>query len=303
MDKGIVRQHNFEIAKQKIKKFSESKIKYSELQRVEEDRLIFFDRNVTGAEVNRLTRQIQTNFHDLNTMQIKLVKEFGEVYNALEALDEDYIKAILSSLKATEKTSEGLKKTQGQLKRVVDSQVKTIQELKRFKVKLDSYGHLKDIDSLWSEQQVFRDEIEKLYSNIEANEQALEEINEVKNSLNNLDNILNERGLESQQLSTKLDLMYQYIYSITHLNDVDPMWEKLEENIRKLEETKQRVENNIISAEGNTQRIDSNISQLEKKLGETVEELQEKVKYGYWIVGSAVIIAIASLILLFMKGI
>ena len=55
-------------------------------------------------------------------MKIKLIKEFGQVYSALEALDKDYIQAILISIKATEETSEGIQKTQEQIKKIVENQ-------------------------------------------------------------------------------------------------------------------------------------------------------------------------------------
>lgn len=93
-----------------------------------------------------MTSQVQECLQSVNATQIKLIKEFGQVYSALEALDKDYIQAILISIKATEKTSEGIQETQGQIGKIVENQRKTLEELKKFKQKLDGYAHLGDID-------------------------------------------------------------------------------------------------------------------------------------------------------------
>ena len=69
--------------------------------------------------------------YNINDIQTKLIKEFGQVYSALEALDKDYIQAILISIKETEKTSEGIQETQGQIGKIVENQRKTLEELKK----------------------------------------------------------------------------------------------------------------------------------------------------------------------------
>ena len=134
MGELVIQYHDFENAKKEIKKFSEQTTTDLDLKRVDDSKGVgeflgdwFFGRGigkdhlVKGEELNDLTSQIQTHLHSINNTQIKLIKEFGQVYSALEALDKDYIQAILVSVKATEETSEGIQKTQEQIKKIVDN--------------------------------------------------------------------------------------------------------------------------------------------------------------------------------------
>ncbi|MBS0686175.1 hypothetical protein [Streptococcus suis] len=149
MDDLVRQHHDFENAKNEIKIFSEQTLMDLDIRRVKnkKDGVEVFgdlllgrgfnlDHVVTGDELNDLTSQIQKNFYNINNTLIKLIKEFGQVYSALEALDRDYIQAIILSIKATEETSKGLQKTQEQIKKIVENQRRTLEELKKFKQKI-----------------------------------------------------------------------------------------------------------------------------------------------------------------------
>ena len=140
MEELVMKSHSFENAKRELKKFSEQTTTDLDLKRVDDSkdvleilgdwfmgRGIGKDHMVTGEEFNELVTQIQTHIHSINDTEIKLVKEFGQVYNALEALDKDYIQAILSSIKATEETSQGFQKAQEDIKVIVENQRKTLE--------------------------------------------------------------------------------------------------------------------------------------------------------------------------------
>ncbi|MCI7503986.1 MAG: hypothetical protein MSA76_10120 [Clostridium sp.] len=180
MSELIIQGHNFENAKEEIKAFSEQTTTDLELKMVEDSkgvgeflgdwflgRGIGLNHKVTGEELNELTAQIQTHLLSVNDTQIKLIKEFGQVYCALEALDKDYIDAILVSINATKETSQSIQKTQGQIKGIVENQKKTLEELKKFKQKLDGYAHLGDIDQIWSDYQSWVEEKKALSKSIE----------------------------------------------------------------------------------------------------------------------------------------
>lgn len=162
MGELVIQTHDFEEAKTSLKHFSDQTATELDLRRITEkkewdERLfdVFFggdyrsDHKVTGAEINALTEQIQSHLQSVNTTQIQLIKEFGQVYCALEALDKDYIQAILISIKATEKTSQKIEDTQEEIKKIVEGQRKTLEALKNFKQRLDGYAHLKEIDEMW----------------------------------------------------------------------------------------------------------------------------------------------------------
>lgn len=164
MDELIIQRHNFEDAKNELKEFSEQATTDVNIKSVEEHksageflgdwflgRGIGLNHKVTGEELNDLTLQIQKYLCSVNDTQIKLIKEFGQVYTALEALDKDYIQAILISVKATEETSKGVQNTQGQIKKVVENQKRTLEELKKFKNRIDGYTHIGDVDKIWND--------------------------------------------------------------------------------------------------------------------------------------------------------
>lgn len=94
------------------------------------------DHNVTGRELNTLASQIQEYLIDFNTLNTKFIKEFGQVYNALEALDKDYIQAILIAIKAAEKANDEVKVAQGDISNAIELQKKTITVLKQFRKRL-----------------------------------------------------------------------------------------------------------------------------------------------------------------------
>lgn len=243
----LVIQHDFENAKKEIKKFSEQTTTDLDLKRVDDSKGVgeflgdlFFGRGigtdhlVKGEELNDLTSQIQKHLHSINNTQIKLIKEFGQVYSALEALDKDYIQAILISIKATEKTSEGIQKTQEQIKKIVKNQRETLEELKKFKQKLDGYAHLGDIDKIWGDCQKWHQDMASLAKEISAatehgkdNDKKIEAL---KSALSTAEKKTGDLSVQISQMIERLESVTAFtsaLEKITHLQDVDEMWESL----------------------------------------------------------------------------
>ena len=247
MGELVIQYHDFENAKKEIKKFSEQTTTDLDLKRVDDSKGVgeflsdwFFGRGigkdhlVKGEELNDLTSQIQTHLHSINNTQIKLIKEFGQVYSALEALDKDYIQAILISIKATEETSEGIQKTQEQIKKIVENQRKTLEKLKKFKQKLDGYAHLGDIDKIWGDCQKWHQDMASLTKEISV---ATEHGKDVNKKIEALKSALSATEKKTGDLSAQFSQMIERLESvtvftsalekITHLQDVDEMWESL----------------------------------------------------------------------------
>lgn len=247
MNDLVIKTHDFEIAKKGLKEFSEQTTTDLDLKKVDTSKGVgewfgeWFkgggigtDHKVTGAEINELTSQIQKHLIDINTMHRRFIKEFGQVYNALEALDKDYIKAILISIKATEETSKRIEATQEQIKRIVDDQKKTLEVLKKFKQKLDSYAHLGDIDKIWNDCQKWYDDITTLSNSIDnatstsnANAKKVEGLKETlkitDEKIGDLDKYLNQK---IAQIESVLAFTCE-LKKIVHLHDIDEMWVSL----------------------------------------------------------------------------
>ena len=126
MNELVIKTHDFEEAKKGLKEFSQKSSEDLNIDTVDTDGkfLGLGNHKVTGDELNERLSIIQNHLIDINNSNNKVIKEFGQVYNALEALDKDYIQAILISLKSTKKTSEGIKIAQDNIKKIVDDQKK-----------------------------------------------------------------------------------------------------------------------------------------------------------------------------------
>lgn len=247
MSELVIKYHEFENAKKELKKFSEQTTTDLDIKKVDDSksvgeflgdwflgRGIGLDHKVTGEELNELTTQIQTHLHSINNTQIKLISEFGQVYSALEALDRDYIQAILVSIKATEETSQSIQETQGQIKKIVENQRKTLEELKKFKQKLDGYAHLGDIDKIWSDCQKWYKEINALSKSIdgatETSKESVKKADALKVALAAAEKKIESLSKQTSGLIEKLESIVAFtiaLEQITHLQDVDEMWESL----------------------------------------------------------------------------
>lgn len=283
-----IQSHDFEDAKKSIKNFSESTKTDLDLKRVSDKKeigewlgdAIFgggigFEHKVTGKEINELTVQIQKHLHSVNDTQIKIIREFGHVYNALEALDKDYINAIMISLEATGETSEAIKVAQEKIKKVVEDQIKTIEVLKKFKQKLDTYSHLSDIDRLWGECQKWNKEIEAI-SDMAANalsvgDSNVEKIDELQENLKSFIIMIEklDKCLESQIFQMeKVAEFVNDLKEISHLQDVDKMWDSLKEAEDSLNDICKKIE-----------LMDDVIKQHQKDIGSNKRVIDELVEY------------------------
>ena len=277
MGELIIQYHDFENAKDEIKKFSEQTKTDLDLKRVDDSkgvgeflgdlfcgRGIGRDHLVKGEELNELTTQIQTHLHSLNNTQIKLIKEFGQVYSALEALDKDYIQAILVSIKATEETSEGIKKAQEQIDKTVKNQRKTLEELKKFKQKLDGYAHLGNIDKIWSDCQKWHKDMASLTKEIstttELNKDNIKRIDVLRTALTSTEKKTEDLSTHFSQMIEKLESITAFtsaLEKVTHLQDVDEMWESL------------------VTAHSSLESIGSNIEVLQRESDKHQEEINK----------------------------
>lgn len=103
MNEIEIKKHNFEIAKKRIGNFKLSNNGNS-FERIKEKSFGgFFNHNVTGLEMNQYIDKVQSAFIGVNKYIYDIVKEFKEIYNALDALDKEYINGIIKSLEKAQK--------------------------------------------------------------------------------------------------------------------------------------------------------------------------------------------------------
>lgn len=103
MNEIEIKKHNFEIAKKRIGNFKLSNNGNS-FERVKEKSFWgCFNHDVTGLEMNQHIDKVQSAFIGINKYIYDIVKEFKEIYNALDALDKEYINGIIKSLEKAQK--------------------------------------------------------------------------------------------------------------------------------------------------------------------------------------------------------
>lgn len=280
-----IKTHDFELAKNEIKKFSDQTPTDLNFSKVNDRKTILgvagdfilgrglgTKHNVTGDELNSLIVDIQDYFQNVNEGQIRLIKEFGQVYNALEALDKDYIQGILISIKATEETSEGLKKANERTEKIVKNQVAIIDKLKEFKESLEALSHLEEVDVLWEKMESQGTSLNACKVKMESQEAALSDCKAIVEDIQiQLDDLI--------KIEEKIE-------AISHIDDVDTVWNKVEKQSIQISDYQKELK----QAQCDLHDAKSLISIVSKR-----------IKYAYWIAGGSATLAIIELILLMTK--
>lgn len=168
MNELVIQKRNFEIQKNKLKEFSKKMPASLELPKTEIDGGLFgwFDHKVTGAEVNKLVHSIQGHLKSSNQNVSSIIKEFTEIYNTFEQLDKEYLQGIIVGVKAAEKASnqanDAAIKAQintEDIRKLIDIQKITIDELLKFKEKFDKFEYIHDLEINYDYIQNFNEKI------------------------------------------------------------------------------------------------------------------------------------------------
>lgn len=267
MNEMVIKRHSFDLAKKRLKDFSERAEAELEIDKVETDGgfLGLGDHKVTGYELNRRLETIQGNFIAVNTTNNKIIKEFREIYNALDVLDKDYITSIVANVKAIEKTSNDVRVQQGtlqqhheklasqqskldahqvEIEKNVANISKVIAALKLFKEKLESYKHLSDIDKIWNNCQKWHQEVSVLSGHIsdaiaKSNSANTKAINDVKALLKDTDDMAGKLAESLSEQICRIDEVSAFISELqemAHLKDIDDMWDTLANALSSLKE-------------------------------------------------------------------
>ena len=337
MNEIAIKQHSFEIAKNRLKDFSEKTEADLEITSVPTDSCFgIFDYKVTGEDLNKKLSVIQGHFVAVNETNNKIIREFREIYNALDVLDKDYITSIVANVKAIEKTSNDVRIQQNILKqhneklenqqnkldmhqveinKSVESISKIVSALKIFKDKLEEYRHLNDIDQIWRDIKNFSsilNESKKREEQFFINLKAIKEINdnikiqhnELVKEHNELTKQLSEIDKNMENVSKNITILKSFkdkLDKYKHLNDIDQIWKNIENHSSTLDESKKRDEILLSIIQKNKVEVNKYIIDITQRTNDTLLSLTKKVKYAYWLTGSAIGLAIFELILLLKR--
>lgn len=180
MDEILV-PHSYEVAKKELQEFFQQSNKETSLSKVDTSGGLFnwFNHKVTGDEFNKLIVQLQNIVKCLQDNDIKMIKEFEAVYNALESLDSEYIPAILTGVKSAEEASNQAKKALDRIDGTIETQEKVIAVLKSHKEKLEKLKHLESIDDLWNKQEIQENDLNKITTRTSKTEEKIGELHNI----------------------------------------------------------------------------------------------------------------------------
>lgn len=230
---SIVKPRSFENAKKHLQSFATKTASDFGIAQVPYSGGLFGlgDHKVTGYELNKVTSQVENYLSKINSVNIDLVKEFGQVYTALESLDKEYIPAIMGAVKGAECASNQAKNAanhakvaQEDIKKTIAEQRKIIKVLENHKEKLDKISHLECIDDIWNTSQELENELASFKENFNS---AQNKLSKLEVSIKSLQNFCNQ------------------ILDQEHLEEIDEMWsrvEKFDEQISELNSSYARTQ-------------------------------------------------------------
>ena len=309
MNEVAIKRHSFDLAKNRLKEFSEKREAELEIDKVRTDGgfLGLGDHKVTGYELNRRLETIQEHFIAVNTVNNKVIKEFGEVYNALDWLHKDYITSIIANVKAIEKTSNDVRVQQGTLKqhneklanqqskldahqaeieKNVANILKIVAALKVFKEKLEGYKHLTDIDKIWNDCKSIQNEIRVVSDSItKFSRKTREDIATANNKNKALSDKVNRDILTLRNeaktfkeffsdLSDKLESTVNLLDSqIPVIKEIDSFTEQLKklthiDDVDSMWDDINKATENFATVENSLQNIEADVLQMQKSLEE-----------------------------------
>ena len=274
------KRHNFDAKKNSLKKFGETQTQIVEIDDVETEGGLFglFEHKVTGEELNQRMYTIQTYMVKFNGEMNRVIREFKEVYEAIDILDHDYICDIVANLKSIKKTSNDVRIHQDKLKEHTNKlslqqskldaecvEIKKMEEdqkvilrvLQKFQERLKSLEHLMDIDSIWHDCKMMRDNVKDLSKQTEVLEQSCEEI---RNNIKILEecnkrlvekNGVLEKQIDQQDAALKNKIeetKQQFLLDVNQTKDA--IEQELQAHVEKTDVLEQKVDDEIIALKG-----------------------------------------------------
>lgn len=237
---AIVTKHNFEAAKGNIQRFSRSLPSNPSFQKVATDGGLFgwSDHKVTGEELNKFTDKVQSRFIALNSSLRDVVKEFNEVYNALDALDKDYIQAIIIAVTEAKDSGKKALEAQENIGKTIDALKITVENLKDLRFRVSTIDEkFQALDTMYSRA-------EELYHSLEDkfNPQEVQ--------------LVHDQLVQLRQNVDNLQLFISTLESLEHLSHIDESWVKLgeiEKHIHQSIEDFSCLSNKVSSISGNVE--------------------------------------------------
>jgi hypothetical protein len=233
--KDEIQTHNFENAKNALKKFSKELPSSPNFPTMVTSTLFgLLDRNVTGSELNKVTNKVQEFLIATNQQQIRVIKEFDQIYQTFEALDKDYIQGLIAgnraaevasnqATKAARKAYEAVEKAEentSDIKSLIKTQSIIINKLVEFKQRIENIPNIDNVSTMWEDIKYFKSEIQAIRYSINQSETWASETEKII--------------LAQELIFIKIMKFKEEFEAIPHILDLEIIWNNVCEIINKI---------------------------------------------------------------------
>lgn len=257
---------------------------------------------------SNLSEKIEFTANLLNS-QIPVIKKMTSFVEQLK--DMSHLEAVDSMWEDINQAKENFVIVENSLQSIEADILhikKHLEKVDSFIAVVESYNHLKDIDDMWDDIDICKKDIEKINVNIQTQQRELDNLattnknhTDILSRLEQNDSKMSESIISNTNEICFLKNYKNKLSEISHLNDVDGMWNNIEEHTSKLIECDKMNEELIDNIKKNKKEVNDNIEEAVQEVNVAIETLTRKIKYVYWIAGGSVGFAIIELILLLMR--
>lgn len=289
MENEIIQKHNFEQAKDRIFSVSQNVPNTVILEKFPIDGEIFScnNHNITGIEANRLlVTPLQQTLIAQNNGIKDLFKIAKDVYNALDSVDTEYIAGIVGAVEAAKLASNQAKTASSQAKQAseqaLDASIKALDASEKAKVaQADIKRTIEALQKTVSILKDFKADVTIKLNTLTA----------IPTKIVNLDSKVKsvEQGYNSViQVTKGLKSASVTLNSISHLKDIDSIWNDVEGHKNDIARIQEQLNSFISEVRITTNEIKESINKQDEINTNAHLKYEKRIKTACCIGGCAV---------------
>ena len=268
MANDIIKKHNFELAKNRIKFLALQVPPSISLKKFDTEGWFwgFTDHNVTGSEINdNLVKPLQDKLIKQNEHIKKLFDTADEVYKALDYLDKEYVSGIVGTAEAAALASDqalvASKKAEQASNQALDASSQALDATKKATIAQNDIKNT--IAALQQTVTILKTFKEKVSQELEALSSIGERFTPIENKISDIE----QTGKTFKTSISLIDSLQKYrtlLESYQHLGDIDAIWSDVEGHKKELASFHLQVDNFVEKTNQSTARINADIEALQK---------------------------------------
>ena len=268
MANDIIKKHNFELAKNRIKFLALQVPPSISLKKFDTEGWFwgFTDHNVTGSEINdNLVKPLQDKLIKQNEHIKKLFDTADEVYKALDYLDKEYVSGIVGTAEAAALASDqalvASKKAEQASNQALDASSQALDATKKATIAQNDIKNT--IAALQQTVTILKTFKEKVSQELEALSSIGERFTPIENKISDIE----QTGKTFKTSISLIDSLQKYrtlLESYQHLGDIDAIWSDVEGHKKELASFHLQVDNFVEKTNQSTARVNADIEALQK---------------------------------------